>query len=195
MPSVVCAQCMCKDVKVSCTSWANARWLPISGTMYSPFPLRCGCKPVRFANAQTAARDVGVMSFWAPWHPGQAGQACIRALRGKSHSRQHAQGSGMMQFGRICLSIQNHAPQKVLAYAYKMHDLPGHSVCTQRPSSSWRCQTSVCKPFSNLVWAVILSVSNHQTTVPILVLTEARACILVTHRPLLSTCTNTQHCM
>ena len=43
--------------------------------------------------------------------------------------------SGMMQFGKICLSTQKHAPQKVLAYAYAMHGLPGQPVCTPRPSS------------------------------------------------------------
>ncbi len=33
-----------------------------------------------------------------------------------------------MQLCKICLSTQEYAPQKVLAYAYTMHDLPGQPM-------------------------------------------------------------------
>ena len=40
----------------------------------------------------------------------------------------------MEQSGKICLSTQEHAPQKVLAYSHTMHELTGQSLCTPRPS-------------------------------------------------------------
>ena len=61
-----------------------------------------------------------------------------------------------MQSGKICLSIQEHAHQKVLAYANAMHGLMSQPGCTSKPSSGWFCQRSVCKHFSDSEWAVMV---------------------------------------
>ena len=56
-----------------------------------------------------------------------------------------------MHLGNICQSTQEHAPQKVQAYAYTMHGSLGQPVCTPRPSSRWPLE-----PFSDSEWAVIV---------------------------------------
>jgi len=64
----------------------------------------------------------------------------------------------MVQFGKVCFLPEEHAPQKVLAYACIMHVLPRQPVCTLRPSSGWLCQTNVCKRFPDSEWQALFPI-------------------------------------
>lgn len=55
--------------------------------------------------------------------------------------------SDVMQFGKVCLSTQEHAPQKMLACSYTKHVLTGQPVSTLRPSSGWLCQKKCVQAF------------------------------------------------